>query len=97
MGPEEGLERRSLVPSHKELAVGVAKEAANIGATEAHAGHTEGETHGDGGLEVAPLRGVVAGPDGRVPLAARVSTSCQDEGAQFVVTSHQVTLYSDIT
>ena len=96
MGPEEGLERRSLVPSHKELAVRVAKEAANIGATEAHAGHTEGETHGDGGLEVAPLRGVVAGPDGRVSLAARVSTSCQDEGAQFVVTSHQVTLYSDI-
>ena len=96
MGPEEGLEGRSLVPSHKELAVRVAKEAADIGATEAHAGHTEGQTHGDGGLEVAPLRGVVAGPDGRVPLAARVSTSCQDEGAQFVVTSHQVTLYSDI-
>ena len=96
MGPEEGLERRSLVPSHKELAVRVAKEAANVGATEAHAGHTEGQTHGDGGLEVAPLRGVVAGPDGRVPLAARVSTSCQDKGAQFVVTSHQVTLYLDI-
>ena len=96
MGPEEGLERRSLVPSHKELAVRIAKEAANISPTESHAGHTEGETHGDGGLEVAPLRGVVAGPDGRVSLAARVSTSCQDEGAQFVVTSHQVTLFSDI-
>ena len=94
MGPEEGLERGSLVPSHKELAVRVAKEAANIGATEAHAGHTEGETHGDGGLEVAPLRSVVARPDGCVPLTASKSTSRQDEWTQLVITPHQVALSS---
>ena len=67
MAPEERLEGRRLVPSHKHLAVGVAEETADIGADKAHARHGEGEAHRHGGLQVPPVRGVIPGPDSSVP------------------------------
>ena len=43
-------------------------------------GDAEREGHGDGGLQVAPLGGVVAGPDGRVALAAGEGGAGKDKG-----------------
>ena len=66
--PEEGLERGGLVPPDEELPVGVVEETSDIRPAEGESCDGEGEAHGDGGLQVAPLRHVVASPDGRDPL-----------------------------
>ena len=90
--PEERLESGRLVPADKQLSVRIAKESTHVGAAESHPGHAQGEAHGDGGLKVAPVRCVVARPDGCVPLTASVSTSRQDKWPQLVITSYQVSL-----
>lgn len=57
-------------PPGEQLHVRVAKEAAHVSAAERQASDAQREQHRDGHLEVGPLRGVVAGPDGADALGA---------------------------
>ena len=68
-----------LVPADEQLPVRVPEESSDVRTAESHAGHGEGETHGDGRGEVTPVRGVVPGPDCRVPLRPGIRGSRQHE------------------
>mmetsp|Transcript_18956 Transcript_18956/g.75587 ORF Transcript_18956/g.75587 Transcript_18956/m.75587 type:complete len:277 (-) Transcript_18956:1159-1989(-) len=79
---EERRERRRRDPARHELGLGVAEEAARVGAGEREAARRQREQHGRRDREVVPARGVVARPHGPPPLRAREKRPRQHERAE---------------
>lgn len=68
-----------LVPPHEQLAVWVLEETTNISPAEAKPANGQGQTHGNGYCEVAPLCSIVSRPDSGVPLRPGKPRAGQDE------------------
>ncbi|MNS28492.1 hypothetical protein D3C72_604660 [compost metagenome] len=77
---EEWREGPGLGPAHQELGGAVAAEAADVRPHEGHAGQAQVQVHRQAHLQVAPHGLVVAGPDHRVALDARVARAADHEG-----------------
>ncbi len=80
MVPEERGQRGQLHPTHQKFRCGVVQESAGIGATDRKSAEAQIEEHLDGIAQVIPVRGIVAGPDDGMALAAGVGGAGDDEG-----------------
>jgi len=81
MPSKKGLISAGLHPPDEQLCIGITEKATNVSPDKWQSSDIEGQKHGRGDLQMSPVRGVVPGPYGSVPLAAGKEGAAENKSA----------------